>query len=267
MTSRGRLASLRPSTPSESQWAWVGDANPSVLVAGHSHRNAYSAAIAGGLTSPGVGVAVLVARGPVDRSTPPQPDETYWHAACDTPGRVLAVVWQGNQHNARFLFGREPFRLHDCGEIGRVVPASLVSAVWEPSLDEIDAAVAPARAEHVVLLGTPPPKTDEAIRAGLPFSPAFRPLAAAGESADAIRITPAALRVALWKILQDDLEARAARIGAVFVPVPASAQTADGCLKPEYSLERDISHANGAFGAMMLGEIEASLARAEVPRS
>jgi hypothetical protein len=84
-------------------------------------------------------------------------------------------------------------------------------------------------------------------------------LAEAGESLETIRITPAAVRVGLWKILQADLEACAARIGAVFVPVPAMAQAPDGCLKPEYALP-DATHANGAFGALMLGEIETVMA-------
>jgi hypothetical protein len=172
---------------------------------------------------------------------------------------VLAVVWNGNQHNYSFLFeSDEPIRLHDCGERGRVVPASMVSAFWEPSLGGIEAAVASARAEQVALLGTPPPKSDGGIRAGLPHSPWFvEALAAAGESVQTIRITPAAVRVGLWKILQADLAAVAARIGAVFVPVPDAAQAADGCLKPEYSAG-DATHANGAFGALMLGGIEAA---------
>lgn len=181
---------------------------------------------------------------------------------------MLGVVWQGNQHNRYFLFDfEEPIRLHDHGDVGAVVPTSMISALWQPSFGEIDAAVASARADRVVLLGTPPPKADEAVRAGLAREPVLlRAIAAAGESADTIPITPAAVRVGLWNILQDDLEAQASRIGAVFVPVPATAQTAEGCLKPEYSLD-DATHANGAFGALMFNEMERSLARAEVPSS
>jgi hypothetical protein len=157
----------------------------------------------------------------------------------------------------------EPLRLYDCGDVGTVVPASMVSAIWSSTFDGIDA-VASTRAEHVVLLGTPPPKSDEEIRAGLPHSPYFvRALATTGASADTIRITPAAVRVGLWKIFQDDLERQAARLGVGWVPVPPIAQTADGCLKPEYSAG-DVSHANAEFAALMLGEIEAAVAHAEL---
>jgi len=243
------------------EWEWWGDADASVLVAGHSHRESYRRAIAEGLTSTGAAVAVLVLGGSYDPAAMPNPDDTYWRLACAAQGRVLAVPWQGNQYNTHFLFGfDEPFRLHDRGESGMVVPASMLSAIWRRSFEGIDGAVASARAEHVVLIGTPPPKSDEAVREGLPHSPFFvRALARVGESVDTIRITPAAVRVGLWKILQDDLEQEAARIGAVFVPVPLTAQTADGCLKPEYAWP-DVSHANAAFAALMLREIEAAVA-------
>jgi hypothetical protein len=242
------------------QWEWSGDANATVLVAGYSHREAYRHAIARGLASTGAGAAVLASKGAGDADLL-RPNGSYWRTACAAPGRVLAVTWKGNQANRDFLFSaEEPLRLHDCGDVGTVVPKSMVSAHWRSSFDGIDA-VADARAEHVVLLGTPPPKSDEATRAGVPHSPFFvRALAAAGASADTIQITPAAVRVGLWKILQDDLEQQAARIGVGFVPVPPIAQEADGCLKPEYS-GGDISHANAAFAALMLGEIEAEAAR------
>jgi len=264
LRSRGRR--VQSCEPQERQWEWWGDANASVFVAGHSNRWAYRAAFDHGLAS---GVAVLVPKEPVDPSAPPpQPDRTYWRTACSAPGRVLAVVWSGNQQNMHFMFEfDEPLRLHDSGEAGTVVPASMISAFWEPSIAGMDVHVTSVRAEHLLVLGTPPPKTEEEIRAGLTREPKLLGvLAAAGESVDTIRITPTAVRVGLWKILQADYEARAVRIGAVFVPVPASAQTADGCLKPEYSVG-DSSHANAAFGALMLGEIEAALASAEVPQS
>ncbi len=251
---------LRTRESQDGQWEWEGDASASILVAGHSHRDAFRSAIAGGFTADGPGAAILVARGPVDPAAPPKQDDTYWRAACAAEGRVLAVTWKGNQVNTHFLFeSDEPFRLSNSGESGKVVPASMISAAWKGAFDGLDAAVANARAEHVVLIGNPPPKPDEEVRASLPDSPYFvRAMAAAGESPDTIRITPAAVRVGLWKILQDDYAQQAARIGAVFVPVPDTVQTSDGCLKPEYS-GRDVTHANGVFGALMLREIEATV--------
>jgi hypothetical protein len=223
-------------------------------------------AIALGLSA---GVAVLEPAAHIDLSSAPaELDATYWRVASGVKSRVLAVVWNGNQHTAHFLFDFEdPLRLHDCGELGTVVPVSMISAFWEETLAGLDS-IESVQAEHFVLLGTPPPKADDEVRAALAREPAREPLlseavAAAGESIETIRITPSAVRVGLWTILQDDLEERAARIGATFVPVPASARTADGCLRPEYSAG-DASHANGAFGALMLGEIEAAVARAEV---
>jgi hypothetical protein len=238
------------------QWEWLGDAKASVLIAGHSHREAYRSAVAEGRTPAGTRVAVLSPEGPFDPSKPPELDDTYWRAACSARGRVLVVVWNGNQHNAHFMLEiGAPLRLYDCGEVGQVVPVSTFSAFWEGSFDGIEA-VASSRAEHVVVVGTPPPNPDEKIRAALPHSVYFvQALAAAGESLETVPITPAAVRVGLWKILQADLEEWAARIDAVFVPVPDIARTADGCLRSEYAA-KDATHANGAFGALMLGEIE-----------
>jgi hypothetical protein len=249
---------------SESQWEWFGDAEAPVRIAGHSHCNAYMSAIADGRV-PEAGLAVLLPRKSPDRTAIPLPDDEYWQIACGVESRVLAFAWQGNQHNALSLFDlAEPLRLHDCGEVGTVVPAAMVSAYYEPTLEQLDDLVPSTRAERVVLLGTPPPKSDEAVRTGLRHEPLLlRRAAMADWSADTMRVTPAAVRVGLWKILQADLEARAARLGALFVPVPASAQSDDGCLKPAYS-GHDATHANGAFGALMLGEMEAALAREEV---
>lgn len=248
------------------RWEWAGDPDATVLIAGHSHRAAFTMAVDEGLSP---GVAVLGPGPEVDPSTVPQRmDPTYWRFACDTEGRVLAVVWNGNQHTYHFLFDSgEPFRLHDSGQLGTVVPASMISAFWEQSLLGLEEFQGSVRAEHFVLLGTPPPKSEEDIRAGLMHSPVLlRVIAAAGESAETIRITPTPVRVRLWAILQRDLEAWAARLGAIFVPVPSSARAVDGCLKSEYS-GQDASHANGAFGALMVGEIEAALAEVEAPRA
>ena len=244
----------------ETQSEWRGDPHASTLVAGHSHRAAYVAAIGEQRTA---GTAVLLPEAGASLDA----DAAYFRAACSAPVRVLAVVWTGNQHNRHFLFSLdEPFRLHDAGESGTVVPAAMISGLWEPYFAGMERNVRAVQAEHTVLLGTPPPKADEEIRAGLRHEPRLLDaLTAAGESADTIAITPAALRVGLWEIMQDDYEAWAARIGAVFVPVPASARTADGCLKPEYSAG-DSSHANGAFAALMLGEIEAALPPAGASR-
>ena len=248
---------------SKQQWEWSGDGNASIRVAGHSHNSAYVMAIGKGLVA---GVAVLRPGSQFDPSARPVVDAAYWRIACGAQSRVLAVAWNGNQQNLHFLFDfEEPLRLHNCGEQGTVVPASMISAFWEKTLVELEQFKGSVHAEQFVLLGTPPPKSEEAVRAALTRGREprlFEAAAAAGESVETIRITPTAVRVGLWTILQGDLEAWAARIGAIFVPVPASAHNADGCLKPEYSYP-DVSHANGEFGALMLGEIEAALARTE----
>lgn len=235
-------------------WEWWGESDADVLIAGHSHRNAYRSALIDGLIKPDLRVRLLERRR--GSELPPAPDGYYWRSASGAQGKALLLVWSGNQHNQHFLFESSvPLRPFNApaGD-GPIVPSSMISALWAETLEGLSSVVESSKAEEVLLLGTPPPKPDAAIRSGLAREPNFvREIEAAGATVDGIPLTPGPTRVALWSILQADLEKAGKRAGARFVSVPADLRTSQGYLKPEFSAS-DASHANAAFAVAMLDE-------------
>ena len=115
------------------------------------------------------------------------------------------------------------------------------------------AAIRKEEPRKLCVLGTPPPKKDsEALRRKLEREPFFLDWAAAiGQDVATIKITEPLVRLKLWHLLQDMFRAEAQKVGAVFVPVPAETLDDEGYLKPEYSAD-DVTHANEAYGALML---------------
>ena len=92
---------------------------------------------------------------------------------------------------------------------------------------------------------TPPPKSDDVVRAALATEPFFLEQAAQlGYSPSDLQITPEVTRVALWRVLRDLLREVAESGGATFVPVPEAAYDERGLLLPELDAG-DVTHANG----------------------
>jgi hypothetical protein len=241
-------------------WVWKGDSDPDLAIAGHSHRSAYRAAIREGLLPSGLRAVTLERPKPGMDITA---DSAYWQMASQADAEALILVWTGNQHNASFMLrASPPLRLYDSAETeGVLVPAAMVSARWAPTFEALGNVVPNAIAEHVVVVGTPPPKSEAAIRAGLgPESVFAAQIEASGYSADTIPLTPGPVRMSLWRVLQEDIRARVESLEAIFVGVPERARTEDGFLRPEYSAA-DATHANAAFGAMMIEEVVSALER------
>ncbi len=96
----------------------------------------------------------------------------------------------------------------------------------------------------VVQVGPPPPVASaDATREKYPWNLLpDRPRAFA----------PAWLRLKVWRLAVDLIDARCRSLGVRFLPSPAAAADTDGFLKPEY--RQDVAHANAAYGALLLRE-------------
>ena len=83
----------------------------------------------------------------------------------------------------------------------------------------------------------------------------------AGVFADRLHrgVTPARIRAKLYRIHSDIIEQRCAALGVEFLSPPAEAADAEGFLKPAYWTQ-DPTHANRAYGALLLKQIEERLA-------
>lgn len=200
-------------------------------------------------------------------------DDAYWDTLKDVaPGRFIALSWHGNQHLVLHLLAHDmpfDFILPDRPDIAPAPGAVLVpyariaeqAALGYPDLEPFAAEIA-RRGGTAIILGTPPPKGDDAfIRSWMKTESYFGTVAAQrGYDAATVPFSPPALRWKLWVAAQDALRTIAARTGALFLPVPAAAITDDGFLKPEFCAP-DATHANPAYGELMLADLAQLLAQ------
>ncbi len=225
-----------------------GSPDPEMFVIGHSHVVSMEWALALG---DGPAFPVAVSRN--------LNDDALWDVVVDhVAGRAVAIMWNGNQHNAQFLLEPDPpFRLFDplTGDVegaGPWVAREAVRELFEPTFADLDRILTRLTAvAQVLLLGTPPSKSHEAVAAGLEKESLFaqRALELGLAPAD-LRVTRGPLRVSLWRLIQAMLSDRADTYGIDFVPVPASAMSPDGYLWPELSVP-DATHANARYGALV----------------
>ncbi|MEB3065326.1 hypothetical protein [[Mycobacterium] zoologicum] len=195
----------------------------------------------------------------------------YWDAAFELAKTLrVALCFQGNQHTAHFMFLDTPFDFALASHPGLVVdqgvelvPELQVREVFQRSMNHLGIVLTRMLdngGPRPIVLGTPPPKGDnEAIRRGMQLRGEFATeLANLRIDPEEARLAPAYLRLKLWLLLQEMMRETADRFAVEFWPVSASAITEDGYLRPEYWSE-DATHANSAYGALMLDEYEKRL--------
>ena len=146
-----------------------------------------------------------------------------------------------------------------------MVPEALVRAhfgILLPELESLLKANAQLGARRLFVLGTPPPLCDtEQIRRWALAHPVLIDKAAElGLDLAAAPITAPSVRRKLWQVLQTVVAECAARQGAAFIGVPPAACDPDGFLLPHLSAG-DATHANAAYGALMLAELARHLDR------
>jgi hypothetical protein len=209
-------------------------------------------------------VAVLDVRGrelPAPGAFYPIADERYWRLVAEAR-TTTAVVWEGNQHNAHFLLADIPFAVVSRrasappSTRAQVVPYRMVRTHFEETVRELEQFLsAHPDPSSVLVVGTPPPKAERQVRAGLAHEEHFvRLLQQHDLTPDSAPVLDDRARVACWEALQDSMESIALRAGAAFLPVAHAAQNADGTLREAYC-ESDATHSNLAYGVLMWQEI------------
>lgn len=180
--------------------------------------------------------------------------------AVPSDGLVVCAVG-GNQHQTMSLIEHaRPFDLMLPGEDsppapGReLVPFQAMRATFETGLRNGDLKILEAVREAarcaVVQLAPPPPKADEAhLLRTIETYFAERGIREHG-------IAPAPVRLKVWRVQVLVLRALCAEIGVAVLPVPDAALTPEGFLDPAF-YARDATHANAAYGALVLRQIAA----------
>jgi hypothetical protein len=239
-----------------------------VIIAGHSH----SAAISRALVKANTGVErkareiALQQRIGGLRGGPGTPG--YWgmlRGLAQT--RSVAVVWNGNQHNADFLLASDqpldflPRDYPDASVIPgtRLEPEAVIREHFRPSLEplrQLLAEMPPHGKLRRLLVGTPAPLCDNnEIRRKLGKEPLFGEKAAAlGLDITQVEITPPTVRRKLWFIIQAMMAEIAEENAWQFVPVAAETMNERGYLRSDLSAD-DVTHANIEFGCLMVRQI------------
>lgn len=174
------------------------------------------------------------------------------------PG-LLALSVGGNQH-ATYALLEHPRRMAVWGsdtppalgsQARTLVPHALMQAtIAARSVNYFNAVRGLAgyfKDVPTVLLAPPPPLANEKYILDRPV-----PLEAPG--ARAVRISPAALRKAVYDIQLDLTRALAAELGATLLPPPGDSLRPDGFLAPRYA-GRDATHCNAAYGRLVLEQL------------
>lgn len=235
-----------------------------LLLAGHSHL----VALVGNADSHtpemrklGVGKQCFVLDG-----TWPRPD-AYWQSLADNArGADIALMWGGNEHNSCYFF-QDAYQFDFLSTyVNKIMPSlqivprnRITKRFNDLSLNHLNsvlAMLAASGARSIALLGTPAPKKDnEALRAMLPTEPFFVDWAGhIGTELDEIKITLPHVRLKLWYLLQDMFATAVANVGGRFISVPPETVDAEGYLRPDY-WQADITHANAAYGEIMLRRV------------
>jgi hypothetical protein len=202
-----------------------------------------------------------------DRTKWPQVADDYWDSAAQTTASTIAIVWNGNQHNAHFLLETEPpLRLagvafsKDESRVGLdpvVVSQAMFEELWQPDFSSLKEVVQRiSGAKRCLVVGTPPPKDEAEIREHLINDEYFVQRAGdMGIGVESLRVTANEFRVALWRQIQDGLARVAHQTDVEFVPVAPNCMTRLSLLTEGFGAP-DATHANGVYGVEMLRALE-----------
>ena len=249
-------------------WTVEGSDRPRVVAAGHSHI----LSLLGGLhSSAELKQKPLAVQYSLDRALWPNIGDGYWQNFQNLPTvETVVVCWNGNQHNAQFLLESEPaISVHqdfasDENNKNLVIPLSMFDELWLRDFKVLERAMRMVSStKKVVLIGTPPPKSENGIRNNLSKDEFFLGLLAnADMKIDDAKITSDIFRFVLWKRIQQNLERIARVVGVPFIHIPPEVFDKGMTLKPEFSVP-DASHANHLFGQVMWKAALKSIALSE----
>lgn len=244
------------------KWALYGDASAQIVVCGHSHVDAILKAAIIRESQAESEPAISYCFGAYAETGPPQGDE-YWDLVVNSSrGKHVVVVWNGNQHNADFMFQTKPkFTLlgvtddtYDQEHIP--IPRSMVRQYFKPSFEELTGIIPSlSDAASITLLNGPAPKPLSYIKDYILQEKYFSDLTKllSGGDEDLV-ITSDSLRLELWNVLAELLASYAKILGAKFINAPEVSRDALGLLLPEYWYP-DVTHANSKYGMLIIEEL------------
>jgi hypothetical protein len=245
------------------KWVLYGNADAEILVCGHSH----AASILEASTLPESqtrSVPAISVCYSADWVAGPPGDKEYWDFVAElSPGKHVVIVWNGNQHNANFMFQTEPkFTMLGATDISsdqEAVPISrtMIKNFFKPSFEELNEIVPTiSNAVSITLMNGPAPKPLTHIQSCILQDKYFTDIAESlGVDIGDLVITSDSLRLELWNVLAELLANSAKNLKANFLGAPAVSRDALGMLLPEYWAS-DVTHANSKYGFLLIEELQ-----------
>lgn len=196
----------------------------------------------------------------------------YWGALARLASdNSIALFWRGNDHFASFVFEQSPkfdfvVRTAEDAEIDEnavIVPAALVRAKLKklgfgPELDGVLSSLKGQGNNRIALVGTPPPKGDSNYLRRFVENEYKFELEQLGFTPETARLTSLHVLLKLWLLLQEMYKEAAEKHGIRFIPVPDRVKDDAGFLRRKFWGE-DVTHANPAYGRVMLDHLAESL--------
>ena len=245
------------------KWALYGDPKAQIVVCGHSHAASILEATnlldLQARNEPAISVCYSA-----DWAAGPPGDKEYWDFVAElSVGKHVVIVWNGNQHNANFMFQTQPnFTIlgvsdNACDKEGVTIPRAMIKDFFKPFFEELKV-ITPTfySAASISLMNGPAPKPLSHIKSCILQDKYFTDIAKSlGVEIDSLVTTSDSLRLELWNILAELLANSAKELGANFLSAPASSRDAFGMLLPEYSAS-DVTHANSKYGMLLIEELQ-----------
>jgi len=196
-------------------------------------------------------------------TTGPPGGQEYWEfVAKSGRGKDVVIVWNGNQHNANFMFQTDPkFTIlgvtdNSLDQDTVPIPVSMIKDFFKPSFEELNEIIPlMSDAASITLLNGPAPKPISHIKTCIKQEKYFSDIVESLEvDLDSLVITSDSLRLELWNILAELLANYAANLGADYLGAPAESRDIFGMLLPEYRAS-DVTHANSKYGKLLISEL------------
>jgi hypothetical protein len=244
------------------KWALYGDADAQIVVCGHSHAASILEATLLPEIQTGSAPAIAVFYS-ADWAAGPPGDKEYWDFVVErSRGKHTVIVWNGNQHNANFMFQTDPkFTMigandNSYDQEAVPIPLTMVKDFFNPSFDELTEIIpALSKSASVTLLNGPAPKPLSHIQKCILQEKYFIDIAnSLGVDLADLVITSDSLRLELWNVLATLLANYAETLGVDFIGAPSASRDTFGMLLPEYWTP-DVTHANSKYGLLLIEEL------------
>ena len=198
-----------------------------------------------------------------DWAAGPPGDKEYWDFVVElSRGKHVVIVWNGNQHNANFMFQTEPkFTILGVTENSYdkeavPIPRAMIKDFFKTSFEELTEIIPSlSNAASITLMNGPAPKPLTHIQNCILQEKYFTDIAKSlGVDIADLVITSDSLRLELWNVLAELLADSAKNLGANFLSAPEVSRDAFGMLSPEYWAS-DVTHANSKYGTLLIEEL------------